>query len=201
MGLPEDIHSLQDLHEKGKLTDQEFADAKVAIIKKYQKLPVVGRSSSLSVRPGFVLILLLVLFLLLGIIWYKVGTKKTSETIAPAVHAPIEVENEVENLPAASWKAITLSLPYSGTVSVNLQVVRGNPINVLLAMPDQLETIQKGQWNQVRVYRDFTASKTKSYKRSGQVPQGDYYLVLRDTSLGILSSTATDITIKVQLSP
>ena len=39
MGLSEDLQCLQDLHEKGKLTDQEFADAKVAIIKKYQKLP------------------------------------------------------------------------------------------------------------------------------------------------------------------
>lgn len=201
MGLPEDLQCLQDLHEKRKLTDKEYADAKVAIIRKYQKLPAAGRFSRLSVRPGFVLTLLLVLILLVGIIWHKVGTQKTTKTIAPAVHAPIEVENKVESLPAASWKAITLSLPYSGTVSVKLEVVRGNPINVLLAMPDQLETIQKGQWKQVRVSRDFTASKTKSYRRSGQLPHGDYYLVLRDTSLGIISATATDITIKVQLSP
>jgi hypothetical protein len=32
MGLPEDLQALQDLHEKGKLTDQEFAGAKGATL-------------------------------------------------------------------------------------------------------------------------------------------------------------------------
>lgn len=200
MGLPEDLQSLQDLHEKGKLTDQEFADAKAAVIKKHQQQPVASRPSSSSVRPR-VLVFLAILFLLLGLIWYNAGTKRTTEMIATAVHAPIEVKNEVENLPAASWKGIALNLPYSGTVSVNLEVVRGNPIDVVLTTPDQIDTMKKEQWSQVRTYGDFNASKTKSYKRSGQLMQGNYYLVLHDTSLGILSSSASDIAIKVQLSP
>jgi len=51
------------------------------------------------------------------------------------------------------------------------------------------------------VYTDFSASKTKTYRRSGQLNEGSYYLVLRDTSLGILSSSASDISVKVQLNP
>lgn len=43
--------------------------------------------------------------------------------------------------------------------------------------------------------------QTKAYKRAGQLPLGTYYLVLRDTSLGVLSSSASDISVKVRLQP
>ncbi len=200
MGLPEDLQVLRDLHEKGKLTDQEFADAKAATLKKHQEASAAGRPSNPSIRPRTA-VLLVVLLLLVGLIWYNAGTKRTTEMIATAVHAPITVKDAVENVPAASWKAVALNLPYSGTVDVNLEVVRGNPIDVFLTTTDQLETMKKEQWNQLRVYTDFNASKTKTYRRSGQLSQGSYYLVLRDTSLGILSMSAPDISVKVQLNP
>ncbi len=202
MGLPEDLQALQNLHEKGKLTDQEFADAKAATLKKHREPATASRPSNPSILPRTALLLVIVILLLVvGLIWYNAGTKQTREMIATAVHAPITVKDVVENLPAASWKAVALNLPYSGTVDVNLEVVRGNPIDVFLTTTDQLETMQKEQWNQVRVYTDFSATKTKTYKRSGQLGQGDYYLVLRDTSLGLLSMSASDISVKVQLNP
>jgi hypothetical protein len=88
-----------------------------------------------------------------------------------------------------------------GTVNVDLQVVRGNPIDVLLTTPDQLEAMKKEQWSQVQVYPNFNAAKTMLYRRSARLGQGAYYLVIRDTSLGILSSSASDVSIKVQLNP
>jgi hypothetical protein len=200
MGLPEDLQALQDLHEKGKLTDKEFADAKAATLRKHQEPTPAGRSSSSSIRPR-IGVLLVILLAILGWFWYNAGTKRTTEMLATAVHAPIEVKNEVENLPATSWKGVALDLPYSGTVNVDVEVVRGNPIDVFLTTTDQLETMKKEQWNQLRVYTDFNASKTKTYRRSGQLSQGSYYLVLRDTSLGILSMSASDISVKVQLNP
>lgn len=200
MGLPEDLQALQDLHEKGKLTDQEFADAKVSVLKKYDQPTPVSRSSSSLIRPRTA-VLLAILLLLVGLVWYNAGTKRTTQIIATAVHAPITLQDEIQNLPASSWKALALNLPYSGTLSVNLEVVRGNPIDVFLTTTDELETMKKDQWNQVRVYMDFNASKTKTYRRSGQLSQGNYYLVLRDTSLGILSMSASDISVKVQLNP
>ncbi len=123
------------------------------------------------------------------------GDKKTAENIL------IELKNEVQNLPAASWRAVALSLPYSGTISVDLTVERGNPLDVFLTTPDQLANMKKGQRNQFRVYSGFTASKAKIYKRSGQLRQGDYCLVLRDTSLGVLSASSSDIAVKAQLNP
>jgi hypothetical protein len=111
------------------------------------------------------------------------------------------LKNEVQNLPASSWKGIALTVPYSGMVEVNLQVVSGNPIDVFLTTSDQLETMKKEQWSQVQAYPNFNAAKTKLYRRAVRLEQGSYYLVLRDTSLGILSASASDISVKVQLNP
>jgi len=129
------------------------------------------------------------------------GAKATTQIIATAVHAPIELKNEVENLTAASWKGIALNLPYSGTATVNLDVVSGNPVDVFLITPDQIDVIKKEQWSQVQVYPDFNATKTKTYRRSGQLKQGAYFLIVRDTSLGILSASASDVSVKMQLNP
>jgi hypothetical protein len=204
VGLAEELQTLQKLREKGTLTDQEFAEAKAAVLKKYQE-PSATRtpppSKKPAVRLSFLLVLLGVLALLVGLIWYSAGTKQTTQMIATAVHAPIEIKNEVENLPASSWKGTALNFPYTGTISIDLAVERGNPVDVFLTTPDQLETMKAGQWSQVRVYTDFTASKTTVYKRSGRVTQGNYYLVLRDTSLGVLSAASSDIAVKVQLKP
>jgi hypothetical protein len=47
----------------------------------------------------------------------------------------------------------------------------------------------------------FTAEKMKSFKRSADLGSGDYYLVVRDSSLGVFSAQSSDVKIIVQLKP
>ncbi len=58
--------------------------------------------------------------------------QNTTNMLATAVHAPITLTDEVENLPARSIKSLGINVPYSGTVDISLQVVRGNPLDVLV---------------------------------------------------------------------
>jgi hypothetical protein len=199
VALADELKSLQELHEKGKLTDQEFADAKAATLKKQE--PTGARQARRPFLSGPVKALIVCFLLFLGMVWYSAGTRNTTQLIATAVHTPITLDDEVENVPASSWKAIALNLPYSGTVDVSLQVVQGNPMDVFLTTPDQLDAMKKEDWNSVKVYGDFGATKTKTYRRTGRLEQGGYYLVLRDTSLGILSFRASDISVKARLNP
>src|SRR5258706_38810 len=85
------------------------------------------KAESRSSRGGRIVALLVIVFLGWIFIQQNMGAKGATQMVATAVHAPIELKNEVQNLPAASWKGITLTVPYSGTVDVDLQVVRGNP--------------------------------------------------------------------------
>jgi hypothetical protein len=199
MGLAEDLKALQELRAKGEMSESAYAAARDAAISK-QTTP--SESSKPTRVRGGVVVLLLVLVCL---VWYfmrlNVGSKQTNNLIRTVVRAPITVKDSVENLPAASWKAVGLNLPYAGTVDISLGVVRGNPVDVFVAPADQLETIKQGQWSNVRVYNDFKALKAKTYRQSGRLEQGSYYLVIRDTSLGVLSSSASDVSVKVQLNP
>jgi len=199
MGLAEDLRALQELREKGEMSESAYAVARDAAVSKYAT-PTPSLKPSRSM--GWSVILFLVLIF---VVWYflrlNVGSKQTNNIIRTVVRAPINLKDSVENLPAASWRAVVLNLPYPGTVDVSLQVLQGNPIDVFLAPTDQQPAMNREEWNNVRVYTDFNAVKTKTYHQTGRLAQGSYYLVMRDNSLGILSAKASDISLKVQLNP
>jgi hypothetical protein len=199
MALADELKTLQELHEKGKLTDQEFADAKAATLKEQPQESERRERLPLMSRPFKALLVLLMV--LLGVGWYRAGTRRTTRMIATAFRAPITMKDEVESVSANSWKVVGLDLPYSGAVDVSLEVAQGNPVDVFVVPSDQLDTMKKGDWSNVKVYSDFNATNIKTFKRTGQLGQGSYYLVIRDTSPAIPSSHASDISVKVKLSP
>ena len=61
--------------------------------------------------------------------------------------------------------------------------------------------MKKDDWNNVQVFTNFSATKSKTYRRESQLAEGSYYLVMRDTSFGILSASASDVSVKAQLNP
>jgi len=165
--------------------------------------PSAAPSVGAKKKGGSLLVRLIILLVIVGAgAWYylrvNLGEKETREVIATVAHTPVTLKDEVENLPANSWKAVGLNLPYTGTLAVKVDVVRGNPLDVYLTTSDQLDAMKRADWQNVKVYTDFSATKTK---RDSRLNQGAYYLVLRDTSLGILSASASDVSVKVQLNP
>jgi len=83
----------------------------------------------------------------------------------------------------------------------SLYLGSGPALTVFITTPDQAESMKKAQWRSVSVYGDFNAMKTTTYRRTGQLGAGSYYLVLRDTSLGILSQSTSDVSVKITLNP
>jgi hypothetical protein len=156
-------------------------------------------------RPTSTLSALLLLLVVGGLVWYfaqiNYGSKRTNETIAATFRTPITLTDEVENLTASSLKAVRLDVPYDGLVAADIRILRGNPIDIYLVAADQADLINKADWKNVRVNSDFNAAKTTTFRRSGRVSKGTYYLILRDTSLGILSAHTTDIDVKIHLNP
>ena len=77
--------------------------------------------------------------------------------------------------------------------------MKGNEVDLYVVQPDQMENIQGGK--QFTSFQGFEARKTKSYRRAGRLASGDYYLVIIDTSLGLLSSSSSDVQIRAKLEP
>jgi len=150
----------------------------------------------------YVIVTLIVVILGLYVFMRQtVGTRQTNQVIAAVVHTPVVIEDETQNLRAASWRAIPLNTPYNGNLDVALQVTHGNPLDVILIDASQLAILRNNGWTNVAVNPYFSATKMATYHRTGSLEKGSYFLVLRDTSLGILSSQATDVSVKATLNP
>lgn len=147
--------------------------------------------------------IVVIVAILLGGVWlfvrFYAGQRAANRTVAAVLRQPIELKSATENIPVTSYKTFPLTLPYGGTLSVEVAVVNGNGLDVYLVEPNQVDNIKNNK--SFTRFVDFSATKTKSYQRSGRMAQGDYFLVVLDTSLGILSKAATDVKIHVRLEP
>jgi TolB-like protein len=121
------------------------------------------------------------------------------EKASQVVHAPVTILEAVEKLKIGSSKVFSLNLPTGGTVNVTVDVLRGNPIDINMMPGSELENF-KGD-KKFSSVAGFTATKMKSYNYSAHLDSGNYYLVLRDSSLGFFSVQSSKIKIMVQLKP
>ncbi len=140
-------------------------------------------------------------FVVISVVSRVGSAREISRETHPRTLEPVTVTDQIQNVPANSWKAVPLSLPYAGDLELSLKIVNGNPLDVFVAPADQLETMQHGEWDNVQAYTAFNATKTKTLKRTARLNAGSYYLVMRDTSLGILSDRASDVAVKADLRP
>ena len=150
---------------------------------------------------GFVLALLGLLgaYLLMS---HSVGCiKGTSRVLAAVTQGPIIIDDKTYNLDSPSWKVVPLIAPYSGTLVISAQVVRGNALDISLVDANQMDKLQICFGPDATCGFDFTAVKTTAYLRTAQVQRGNSFLVFRDASIGKLSSQETDVKVSVTLNP
>ena len=207
MSISDEIERLKQLHERGTLTDAEFASAKASVLARDRGIdaPPQRRSKFFDPEANRKSLVSLLLVIVLGSVvgWYFIrqtlGHKETDRAVATILKQPMELRDAIENLPASSWKAVPLPVTYDGTLSIELEVVRGNPVDVYVLNGTNIESLKAGA--QFQHYPTFEATKTKTYKRTGRLTSGAYYLVLRDASLGILSASSSDIKVSARLEP
>ncbi len=161
------------------------------------------------------LVLVLLFFLLDGgrfTVPQSHGTKaadRVPEVVAKAVvellDSPVELLDLTAQVQASSWAALPLRLPYDGELQVSCNVARGNNLDVFIVPRSEWEKIRNDDsWFSGPHFTHFPvfhASETKSYRRSGRLPAGSYYLVLRDSTLGVLSHGMSDVAVKARLEP
>ncbi len=126
----------------------------------------------------------------------KQGKQEKPSSVASM---PVTLIDTVEKIKIGSYKALFLNLASGGTLDVAIDVVHGNPIDVNVLPAAEFENY-KGQ-KKSKAVSDFTAAKMKNYKRTAYLGKGDYYLVIRDSSLGLFSVQSGEIKITVRLEP
>jgi len=128
-----------------------------------------------------------------------IARQDRQEKTDAGAHALITLIDTVEKIKIGDWKALPLHLASRGTLSLVVSVVRGNPIDAYVIPSSELENFKHGK--EFLKVADFTVTKNKRYRHAADINSGDYYLILRDSSLGVFSTQNSDIQITVQLEP
>ncbi len=213
MAITDELQRLQDLKAQGALSEQEFTDAKAALLKGASgAAPETLAPSTPPTKPGLLdpkanakgLARILVI---LGVVggggWLALrmtaGEAVANRAAATLVKAPIDLVDSVENVKASSWTGLPVNVPYDGNLVISVEVVNGNAQVIHLMSASEIENYKARK--SFRHFPDFEADKSKVYKRSGRVAAGGYYLVVEDKTLGILSAGASDVRVKARIEP
>lgn len=219
MSLSDELAKLDELHQSGALTPEEYRQAKAKLLEgsspeDYTLTPAPTLSStklanSESAKPkrsNSSPVRLMFMVGLLAVLVWIVMRKATPKEVAanPLLSAvaslqPIDLRDEIQNLPANSIKWVPLTLPYSGTLHLEVRVIRGNPLEIHLVNPSEIESIKARK--PYHSYTGFDAESTATYQRELRIQSGTYMLVFLDPSLGILSASASDVQVKARLLP
>lgn len=207
MGVANDLEKLEELRRKGALSNEEFERAKAKIFNTPTNAPQVlneerqpSRIKNLVVAVCIVAILGAILG---GAAWFLfgrvVGVENAEKLLSKVTKTPITLIDEIENIRASHRSGLPITLPYTGTLDISVEIVNGNPLDIYVIEYSELEKFANSE--KFQHYPDFQATKTKIYKRSASISEGVYYIMIRDTSLGFLSSSSTDYKITAKLKP
>jgi hypothetical protein len=134
---------------------------------------------------------------LLWLLWVFLGTTAMKEI----AHLPADLKSDSFGLPAASWKSVVIEVPYNGSLTVSVQVASGNPVRVFLTDNAGLAAFREDTDGRVNYFAGFYSDKTRSFDHTARVSSGQYQLVVYDPSYGFLSSSSSDISLKVHIDP
>lgn len=130
---------------------------------------------------------------------FKIGSQRANAVAAIVTRQPIEIRNSVENVRANSTAWLPISTPYAGVLNVELSVVQGNGMDVYLVPTSELENVKAGR--QFHFIQGFDAQQSRVYHRAMRIAGGSYYFVMRDKTLGILSSGSSDVKLHIRFEP
>jgi len=211
MALSDDLKALEELHSKGRLTDQEFSAAKSAAIANATGTtpqaaaapapatsapPAAGKKASPWPRIVLALILLAV-----GWVYIQSNLTRPAATVfKEVVHMPIDLRTETFTVPARGWKAIAIDVPYNGSLTIEAQVLgSGNAMEMFLTDQSGIDKLKAtGQGTYIN---GFYAVKGSSFQHTARMSQGTYFFVVHDRHFGILSATASDVSLKARVDP
>jgi len=221
MSVVDELERLKGLRDSGVLSDAEFEAAKSEILAgtppPTPPTPDKDEDSSESSGGGgcgaagcgaigtvvglLVLGGLVTIFALIVIGQTRVdkGVHGVDELVAAAIGGPVQLVDAVENLPASSWKAIPFTLEYDGVLRVEVQVLRGNDLEISVVPPASIEAKKSG--GEIRHYPNFHAPAARELRQSHPMSRGTYYLLLEDDTLGLLSASASDVDVEIWLDP
>jgi len=129
------------------------------------------------------------------------GAPQPNVVMASAMHTTVVLKDETQNLRSKSWRSLPIDTLYSGNLDLDIHVLRGNPLDFALVPLDQINKLRSTGFKNLSGDPNFSAQKTTTFHNTHAIPQGNYVLLVRDASLGLVSASATEVAVKATLNP
>jgi hypothetical protein len=202
MGLAEDLKALQDLREKGEMTEADYTHARDAIIRKHQTSP--SGAFRIGRLTGFLLIPILVAL----VVWYLATVFNRQNPYAPRQmgsaqpllpllrqphYVPITNGALTVNANSLAWYTFVVP-PNASTVAINGHFTAtggmGNDIIAYITDEDGLANLKNG--HDARVF--YNSQKVTQSAISAALPNapGTYYLVF-DNRFSLITPKAVQV--------
>jgi len=139
--------------------------------------------------------------MLIGITQYSPAMRSAKHLLKTVIHPPEVLVDEVPSIPARTWCVIPVNVPYSGIVTVGLNVLRGNPIDVFLTTSEVLNSAKEKTWGKILRQDDFDDANAMVYSRTDNLPPRNYLLIMRGTPSKTASLSTTQVSVRVQVRP
>lgn len=142
MALSDDLKALEELHSKGRLTDQEFTAAKAAAIANATgtatgaataTAPAMSPAPKAEKRKSSPLGRVIWALIGVALIWVYIQSRLTQPAATlfkEVVHMPVDLRTETFTIPARGWKAVGIQVPYNGSLVPNAELVTADSIYV-----------------------------------------------------------------------
>jgi hypothetical protein len=143
MGLSDDLKAIEELHSKGRLTDQEFGAAKAAAIANATgsatgaasaTAPAVSPAPKVDKKKSSPVGRIILALIGVALIWVYIQSRLTQPAatlIKEVVHMPVDLRTETFTIAARGWKAVSVQVPYNRSLTIEAQVLgRGNAMEM-----------------------------------------------------------------------
>jgi hypothetical protein len=152
---------------------------------------------------------MVVISIVAGAFWlgyrYVNGEDNANRVLATAIKAPITLRDEVVSVQAGQAQALALDVPYAGSITLEVDVRHGKHVNVYLIDSASWAKFTKARealfGGRFEHYPAFKGTQIRTYKRSGRLGEGTYYVVVENPTLGILVPSSFDAGVKASLRP
>jgi hypothetical protein len=138
--------------------------------------------------------------------WYAfralAGERRANAVLASAALLPVELTNQTVSVPAKSYRALPITLPYGGEVSFEVTVTKGKHVDVYVVdasdWPPSKSKLLVGDFPNYPALRGTRVARSNL---SGRLSAGSYMIVVFNPTYGLLVDSSFDVDVRADLRP
>ena len=136
----------------------------------------------------------------------RAGVRAARAIFGAFLGAPTALTDETVSVPMASSRGVPIRLPFPGVLQLEVNVARGERVNVHVISATDWSAFQRAQGRLLRgrFHFDFPALQalwTAQASLSGRLWEGPYFVVIENPTMSAIAAPSDDVRVRASLRP